>query len=144
MYEYYRLRWMTILMNSNIVYWKKARLLCMVSSSCLSKTNLIQLIWDNFDVQDDTVEIWLSKDIVGSEITPRSLTDWAGWMSFPEGDNLKSSDFEDIPRLPKTITFVLSGLSIKQLSKHHLIANLLQVGVNSLSDPSRVVHGKRQ
>ena len=41
-------------------------------------------------------------------------------MSFPSGDNLKSSYFEDIPRLPKTISFVLSGLSIKQLSKHQL------------------------
>ena len=40
-------------------------------------------------------------------------------MSFPSGDNLKSSNFEDIPRLPKTISFVLSGLSVKQLSKHH-------------------------
>ena len=32
-------------------------------------------------MQDDTVvEIWLSKDSVGSKITPRSLTDWAGLM----------------------------------------------------------------
>ena len=77
-------------------------------------------------MQDDTtVEIWLSKDSVGSKITPRSLTDWAGLISFPSGDNLKSSNFEDIPRLPKTISFVLSGLSIKQLSTHHWIANLL-------------------
>ena len=41
-------------------------------------------------------------------------------MSFPSGDNLKSSNFEDIPRLPKTISFVISGLSIKQMSKHQL------------------------
>ena len=36
-------------------------------------------------------------------------------MSFPSGDNLKSSNLEDILRLPKTISFVLSGLSIEQL-----------------------------
>ena len=38
-------------------------------------------------MQDDaTVEIWLSKDSVGSKITPRSLTDWCGIMSFPSRD----------------------------------------------------------
>ena len=79
----------------------------------------MRIIWSTFDMQDDTVvEIWLSKDSVGSEITQRSLTDWAGLMSFPSGDNLKSSNFEDIPRLLKTMSFVLSGLSIQQLSKH--------------------------
>ena len=41
-------------------------------------------------------------------------------MSFASGDNLKSSNFDDIPRLPKTISFVLSELRIKQLSKHQL------------------------
>ena len=41
-------------------------------------------------------------------------------MSFPNGDNLKSSNFEDIPRLQKTISFILSGLSMKQLSKRQL------------------------
>ena len=83
--------------------------------------NVIRLILDNFDMQDDTtVGIWLSKDSVGSEIAPSSLTDWAGLMSFPSGDNLKSSYFEDILRLPKTISFVLSGLSIEQLLKHQL------------------------
>ena len=47
-------------------------------------------------MQDDIrIEIWLSKDSVVSEITPKSLTDWAGLMSFPNGDNLKSSNFED-------------------------------------------------
>ena len=51
-------------------------------------------------MQDDTaVEIWLSKDSVGSKITLTSLTDWAGLMSFPSKDNYrKSNNFEDIPR----------------------------------------------
>ena len=74
-----------------------------------------------FDTQDDTVvEIWLSKDSVGSKITPTSLTDWPEMISFPSGDNLKSSYFEYILRLPKTISFVFSELSIKQLSKQQL------------------------
>ena len=58
--------------------------------------------------EDTTVEIWLSKDSVGSETTPRSLTDWAGLMPFCSRDNLKSSNFEDIPLLPKPL--VLSYL----------------------------------
>ena len=63
-------------------------------------------------------------------------------MSFVSWDNLRSSNFEDIPRLPKTISFVLSGLSIKQLSKHQL--RIRCKSELRLSNPSRVVHGKRQ
>ena len=41
----------------------KTSVLIIVFSSSLLKTNLTRLIWDNFDMQDDTVaEIWLSKD----------------------------------------------------------------------------------
>ena len=49
-------------------------------------------------MQDDTtVEIWLSKDSVGSKINLTSVTDWAGLMSFPSKDNFrKSNNFEDI------------------------------------------------
>ena len=51
----------------------------------------MRLIWGSFDMQYDTVvEIWLSKDSVGSKITPRSLTDLARLMSFPSRDNLRS------------------------------------------------------
>ena len=51
----------------------------------------MRLIWGSFDMQYDTVvEIWLSKESVGSKITPRSLTDWARLMSFPRRDNLRS------------------------------------------------------
>ena len=48
----------------------------------------MQIIWDSFDMQHGiVVEIWLSKDSVGSKITPRSLTDWATLMSFSSRDN---------------------------------------------------------
>ena len=80
-----------------------------------------RLIWANLLIQDETVaKMWLSNDKVGSNVTPRSLMDSDGNSSFPSSESLKSDSLRIIGRLPKIISFVFSGLSRRQLSKHQL------------------------
>ena len=81
-----------------------------------------RLIWTNLLIQDETVaKMWLSNDKVGSNVTPRSLTDSDGKSSFPSSESLKSDhSLRIIGRLPKIISFVFSGLSRRQLPKHQL------------------------
>ena len=80
-----------------------------------------RLIWANLLIQDETVaKMWLSNDRVGSNVTPRSLMDSDGKSSFPSSESLKSDSLRIIGRLPKIISFVFSGLSRRQLSKHQL------------------------
>jgi len=63
----------------------------------------------NLLAQDETVtEMWLSNDRVRSKVTPRSLMDSDGTSSFPSSESLI------IGRLPKTMSFVFSGLSIRR------------------------------
>ena len=80
-----------------------------------------RLIWDSLLMQDETVaKMWLSNDRVGSNVTPRSLMDSDGKSSFSSSESLKSDSLRTIGRLPKIMSFVFSGLSRRQLSKHQL------------------------
>ena len=92
-----------------------------VNNVFLSKQCLTQLICARRAIHSDTeVVIWLSNVKFGSKITPRSLADCTGEMSFPNEDKWNSWSLEVICRLPKTINFVLSGFSSNRFPKHQL------------------------
>ena len=101
--------------------WDNYRALITVIKVCLSKACLTRLISPRRDIQVETVFImWSSKDISGSNVTPRSLIVSEGTMSLPNKDRRKSGILDLIWRLPNTINFVFSGFNNKWFLKHQL------------------------
>ena len=56
-------------------------------------------------------EIWQSNVRVGSNITPKSLTESVGKSSLHKKESLKLSGLQIICQLPNTMSFVLSGFN---------------------------------
>ena len=82
---------------------------------------LTRLVCARLDRQDEVVfKTWSSKVSCESRTTPRSLTEDARARSFPSRDILKSGSLASNCRLPKTMSFVLSGVKSKKLLKHQL------------------------
>ena len=97
----------------------KTKLFIAVTSWLRSRTCLTRLICVRLDMQGEVVfKTWSSNVSCGSRITPRSLAEDARARSFPRRDVLKSGNLVSSCRLPKTMSFVLSGFKIRKLLKH--------------------------
>ena len=104
-----------------VVHLLKTKACITVNNVFLSKQCLTRLIFAKRAIHSDSeVVIWLSHVKFGSKITPISLADCTGEMSFPNNDKWNSWSLEVICRLPKTINFVLSGFSSSRFAKHQL------------------------
>ena len=103
--------------SSNTTYWKLRRLSRLTVKTVFDTANLREAC-DTF--RYTAVLIWSSNVKFESKITPRSLADYTGEMSFPNKDKRNSWSFEVICRLPKRINFVLSGFSNCRFLKHQL------------------------
>ena len=99
----------------------KTKAFITVTSWLRSRTCLTRLICARLDMQDEVVfKTWSSKVSCESRTTPRPLTEDARARSFPSRDTLKSGSLACNCRLPKTMSFVLSGFKSKKLLKHQL------------------------
>ena len=107
----------TVEQYSNLL---KTRAFIAVTSWLRSRTCLTRLICVRLDMQDEVVfKTWISNVSCGSKITPRSLAKDAITRYFPR-DMLKSGSLASNCRLPKRMSFVLSGFRSRKLLKHQL------------------------
>ena len=66
----------------------------------------------SLEIQEEVrAEIWQSNVRVGSNITPKSLTESVGKSSFLRKESLKLSGVQIICQLPNTMSFVSSGFN---------------------------------
>ena len=99
----------------------KTKAFIAVTSWLRSRTCLIRLICVRLDIHGEVVFKTCSSNVsCGSRITPRSLAEDARARSFPRRDILKSGSLASSCRLPKTMSFVLSGFKSRKLLKHQI------------------------
>ena len=108
----------TVEQYSNLL---KTKAFITVTSWLQSRTCLTRLICARLDMQDEVVfKTWSSVVSCRSRTIPRSLAEDARAGSFPRRDMLKSESLASSCRLPKTISFVLSGFKSRKLLKQQL------------------------
>ena len=100
---------------------QKTKAFITVTSWLRSRTCLTRLICARLDIQDEVVfKTWSSNVSCGSRTIPRSLAEDARARSLPRRDILKLGSLASSCRLPKTMSFVLSGFKSRKLLKHQL------------------------